>query len=519
MFAYVEADMSESGKLDELTKKCSSLSGFWPLVRSSIKTQHENSRISGFDFDTEFVPLMRSDLAIGIDFSEKLDDPIESVMFLGHAKTEIDGGFKKLTEKMKLVETETVKKSEEKIGELNMVSIVVDTEGKKIFFAYTLIKDNEILFSNNQTMLREAILREMERGESIEDSQKFVETFDSVYTKDTVGSIYIDYEKYISFTKKHFDKALIEIKDESLRIKMEENFEDLLSTSYITAFKSAAFSLNIASEGVKFKSRMYVDNSALPKNYNEKNLNSELTKYVPIDNFGWYYSSDLSFTAALAKEVLSADPAVKNMMADFEEQTKINIADDVMGWMKDEYIFTMLAHNPKKSVNPYRFVAIVEAPDKEKTLESWGKIEGLLSAIFKKSNPVKNEFTDVKTPGGYEARMIDILPSLDTVLIYGYLPGTDYLVISNSATAIDEVIEVAKNGENVSKNEYYGDIITEQKYISSFGVNMEKILNSSLFLKKNAGMYPFRKIRYLGGISQKVNTGFDGELNLIIQKK
>ncbi|MBU2524436.1 hypothetical protein KKG71_04540, partial [Patescibacteria group bacterium] len=25
MFAYVEADMSESGKLDELTKKCSSL--------------------------------------------------------------------------------------------------------------------------------------------------------------------------------------------------------------------------------------------------------------------------------------------------------------------------------------------------------------------------------------------------------------------------------------------------------------------------------------------------------------
>jgi hypothetical protein len=212
----------------------------------------------------------------------------------------------------------------------------------------------------------------------------------------------------------------------------------------LKAFQTVGLAFTLQPDGVQVDSAVRFDPKQLPAAMQASlnrpgSPNSVLTK-IPNSALGFYSGSDLRAIWQQLREGLAANPDFEQQLADMEQQTGINLDQDVFGWMTGEFAVAVTkVASPDPSTPPLGGYALIGGDD-AKTVED--KTANLLEAYSKSQGGMPLPFQK-QTIAGHEMNIIPD-PSTDKMLA-GYGFWDSYLVVGYQEDALAAGFDAASD--------------------------------------------------------------------------
>jgi len=203
----------------------------------------------------------------------------------------------------------------------------------------------------------------------------------------------------------------------------------------LKAYQTVGLAFTLQPDGVQIDSAVRFDPKQLPAamqaSLNRPGSPNSILAKIPNSALGFYSGSDLRSIWQQAREGLAANPDFEEQIADMEEETGINLDQDVFGWMTGEFaVVVTKAAASGPSAPPLGGYALIGGDD-AKTVED--KTANLLEAYSKSQGGAPMPF-EKQTIGGHE---MNTIPGPDPgTMMAGYGFWDNYLVVGYQEDAL-----------------------------------------------------------------------------------
>jgi len=261
---------------------------------------------------------------------------------------------------------------------------------------YVAIFNSFVVFTASEETLFGAIDRAKSDGESLADNENFQAAMGEL-PKNGAFFTFVDWATIADLVAQN---ATMELSPEQL--------------SQLKAIQSMGMAVTLQPDGVQMDTAIRFDPTKLPESAQAMlnrpaSPNTVLTK-IPSGALGFYNSSDLRSIWQQIRESLAANPDFEKQLADMQEQTGINLNEDVFGWMTGEFALVLAKVEPAQPTDeslpafnlPLGGYLLIGASDARTAQD---KVAALIEAINKDQEPPALMF-ESKTIGGHAMQTI-----------------------------------------------------------------------------------------------------------------
>ena len=290
---------------------------------------------------------------------------------------------------------------------------------------YVCIFNGFVVLATSEETLFGAIDRVKKGGESLADNKTYQATLAEL-PKNGVFFTFIDWTALADLAMKN---------DSSAQLTSEQ-------LAQLKAFQSIGLAFTLQPDGMQIDTVARFDpkqlTEAMQASLNRPGSPNTILTKIPDSALGFYNGSDLRSIWQQVREGLASNPDFEQQLADVEQQTGINLDEDVFGWMTGEFaVVVTQVESPNKSA-PVGGYALIGGDD-AKTVED--KVNNLLATYSEKQgSPMPFQ---KQTIGGHEMNTIPD-PQTDKMMA-GYGFWDNYLVIGYQEDALKDGFAAGDN--------------------------------------------------------------------------
>lgn len=275
-----------------------------------------------------------------------------------------------------------------------------ETESEFDTPVYAAIFDDFVVMTNSEETLFGAIDRSKSKGDSLADDENYQAVMDALPSNGAFFT-YIDWGTMADVALK---EAPVELEPEQL--------------SQLEALEGIGIAATLQPDGLQIDTAIRFDLEKLPESaraaFNRPGTPNQILNRIPANAIGFFNTYDLGSIWEQTRENLAASPDFEQQLADLEEETGLNLDEDIFSWMTGESTLVVTEAQPADEfAPPLGGYLLIGTDDVELAQQKVDKLAELLS------QEMFIEF-ESRTVGGQEMQVITDPVSQEIMGGYGF---------------------------------------------------------------------------------------------------